>query len=148
MNTSQIQDLLDAQSRHLSPEPDGEWQEQYPGAVIYLAPLLEVAREVAALLVPIRPRPIFRDELYRSLVATARRQQAQEALAIPTAGLMGVNFSPQLLGRVNEWAGQGLEELGDVDRRWFVGAAVVGSAISLAGIVTYVLYQRGRVASA
>ncbi len=148
MNTSELQDLLDAQSRHLPQETDSAWQERHPDAVILLAPLLEVARELAGLLMPIRPRPVFRAELRRSLVATAHNQQALQTLAIAPTGHFGGYLSPAFVGRVNEWAGQGLEELGEVDRRWFVGAAVVGSAISLAGLVTYVLYQRGRVASA
>ena len=89
-------------------------------------PFLSLARELAALLLPLQPRQQFRDDLERSLIAAARQQNAYGVLA-------GHNY-PQVV-RVEQGA----------DRRWVIGAATaaaVGSAVSIAGIVAYVLRHR------
>jgi hypothetical protein len=119
---------------------DTRSRDRYRDTIIALAPLLDVARELGAVLIPVRPPLAFRAELHRSLVMMARQQQVQYALFPPVVP------SGDFLGRVNVWAEQGLNELSEGDRLWFVGAAVVGSALSLAGLVGYVLHQRGRAA--
>jgi hypothetical protein len=135
------EDLLNGPGTHLPPKDEEVWRDSHRRALIALAPLLDVARETAALLVPVQPRAQFRVELHRSLLASARQQKVQRAL------WLAVPDQPALLGRVNEWAEHGLSELSDTDRRLVVGAAVVGSALSVAGILRYVLRQRGRAAA-
>jgi hypothetical protein len=91
--------------------------------MLSIMPFLALAREVAALFAPVAPRPEFRSDLERVLVAQARQQAAHAAL-IP----VGIETG---------------------ERRWVKGAAAaaaVGSAVSLAGIVVYVLRRRDRVA--
>ncbi len=96
-------------------------------------PFLALARELAALLIPVQPRPQFRADLERSLMGAARQQNARGALV----------------------QGEPLEfvEREGTDRRWVIGAAAaaaVGSAMSVAGIVTYVWWHRrepGRVST-
>lgn len=97
--------------------------------------LLALVRGLASLLVPVCPRAEFRAELHRSLVADARRLQAQQKLA----------FSPPLQRTLADWptyAAQWLDE--SAGRRWVVGAAAIGSAASLIGVLAYALYRRSR----
>ena len=96
------------------------------GAVLPLMPFLSLARDLAALLVPVRPRADFRTGLQRDLMAAARQQAAHDRLfdALPA-----VSSAPD-------------------NRRWIWGAATVGSAVSLAGLAAYVWFQhRKQVAS-
>jgi hypothetical protein len=121
MNHWELEDLLDDQSQgtrtYQVPGPD-------PALILTLAPLLAIANEIALLMVPVRPRPAYRYELRRGLVSAARQQRAHRTLlAFASASL------------------------GDTDRRWFVGAAVVGSALSVAGLLAYVWRQRARPAA-
>jgi hypothetical protein len=93
--------------------------------VVSIVPFLSLARELAALLIPLQPRQQFRDELERSLIAEAHRQSAYGALA---------RYNNAQIVRVE-----------GTDRRWVIGAATaaaVGSAVSIAGIVAYVLRHR------
>lgn len=100
-----------------------------------LAPYLALARDLAALIVPIRPSPAFREDLEASLLAAARRQYALQKLAIPVPS---VTLSPE-----PSWTWRGL--LPEVrDRRWVFGAAAVGSAVSVAGVMAYFWRQRSR----
>lgn len=96
--------------------------------VLTVVPFLGLARELAALLLPVRPRPQFRAELERSLLAAARQQNARRAVSgfMPAAASYG--------GRLTL-----------LERRWVIGAAAaaVGSAVSIAGIVAFVLHRRG-----
>jgi hypothetical protein len=95
--------------------------------VVSVLPFLSLARELAALLIPMQPNPRFRDDLERSLTSAARQQNAYRMFA----GYDGVPII-----RVEQ---QG------TDRRWVIGAATaaaVGSAVSIAGIVAYVLRHR------
>jgi hypothetical protein len=96
--------------------------------VVSVMPFLSLARELAALLVPLQPRQQFRDDLERSLIAEAHYQNAYGELA-----------------RYNSAQVIRFEHEG-TDRRWVIGAATaaaVGSAVSIAGIVAYVLRRRG-----
>ncbi len=103
--------------------------------ILTLAPYLALARELTGLLVPVRPRPAFRASLEASLLEAARRQCALEKLTI---------ISPATM-RPIEPAWTWRELLSDgLDRRWVIGAAAVGSAVSVAGVMAYFWRQRGR----
>lgn len=94
-------------------------------AVLPLAPLLSLTRDLAALFAPVRPRAEFRAALQRDLLAAARQQAARERLiTTDSAAAPG---------------GEG--------RRWLWGAATVGSAMSLMGIAALVWRQRHRQAA-
>ncbi len=95
--------------------------EPHAADVLTIVPFLALARELAALFAPVAPRPEFRMNLERTLIAEARQQAAHSAL-LPV-----------------------FVETRDSDWRWVKGAAAaaaVGSAVSLAGIVVYVLRRR------
>ena len=109
--------------------------------VLTVAPFLALARELAALLAPVHPRPAFRAGLHRSLVIAARRQQAQAALAI-----LPPSTDPALAGRLPDRMADLIAPIG-VERHWAVGAAAVGGAVSL-GILAYLLRHRDRPAAA
>ncbi len=111
--------------------------------LLSIVPFLALTRELGALLVPMRLRPAFRAELHRRLIADARRQQAQVTLTIATLP-------------ADSALGSGLPERmahllalppGGEERRWAVGAAAVGGAVSL-GILAYLLRHRDRTAAA
>jgi len=95
------------------------------GSVVSLTPFLTLAREIAALFVPVHLRDEFRAELNRDLMVAARQQYARELLLFPAPGT----------------------EQSRLSRRWVWGAATLGSAVSLAGIVALVWYQRRRQAA-
>jgi hypothetical protein len=109
-----------------------------PATTLTIAPFLALARELSALLTPVEPRQTFRDELYHSLLIAARQHQAQTALDIvpPAAGWAESSSADPLASL------RGLMPEG-VDRRWTMGAAAVGGAISL-GILAYFLRHRDR----
>jgi hypothetical protein len=98
-----------------------------PADVLSVMPFLSVARELAALLLPMSPNQKFRDDLESGLMAAAHQQHARGALV-------------------------GYDELGAMpgerdgfERKWVLGAAAaaaVGSAVSIAGIVAYVWWHR------
>jgi hypothetical protein len=95
-------------------------------AVVSLAPFLALARELAAEIVPVRLRMEFRDELQRELMAAARQQYARDLLIWSTPAAPRTRTS----------------------RRWVWGAATLGSAVSLASIVTaYYMRHRHRQAA-
>lgn len=95
--------------------------------MLTVVPFLGLARELAALLLPVRPSPQFRADLERSLLAAARQQYAQ---------LAATGFTPPATSYGGRFT--------SLERRWVIGAAAaaVGSAVSIAGIVAYVLYRR------
>ena len=148
MKDRQLEDLLDEQSRSLRGlRSDAEWLARLPEATLTLAPLFVLAREIAGLLVPIKPRPEFRGELHRSLVTEGRQQQAQRLLDLPAPGVRVQTPELQRIpDRVWGWISQETNVL-PMDRRWVLGAAAVGSAVSLAGILAYVLSRRGNPAA-
>lgn len=104
--------------------------------VLSLEPYLTLAHDLTALLAPQQPTREFRAELHRSLMASARQQQAHLLLGLPSpaAGPGG-----DLPGRMVEW----VNTAGKPEHRWVVGAA----AVSLAGILAYVLRHRNRPAA-
>jgi hypothetical protein len=95
-------------------------------ATVSLAPFLALARELAAEIVPVRLRVEFRDELQRELMAAARQQYARDLLIWSTPAAPRTRMS----------------------RRWVWGAATLGSAVSLASIVTayYMRHQHRQAA--
>jgi hypothetical protein len=149
MEDRQLEEMLDEYSQpELQTNMDPGWQAQWPGLSALLVPLLALAREIAALFVPVKPRSAYRVELHRRLVADARQRQALHNLALDQAEAEARGLAPQVLsGKVWAWLNQ---ETGgwQPDPRWMIGAAAVGSAVSLAGILAYLLRHRGRPASA
>lgn len=100
-----------------------------------LAPYLTLARDLTALIVPLQPSATFRENLETSLLAAARRQSTLEKLAI---------VGPAAAYPVDPaWNWRDLLPEG-VDRRWVIGAAAVGSAVSVAGVMAFFWRQRGR----
>lgn len=100
-----------------------------------LAPYLALARDLTALIVPVRPRPAFRETLEASLLAAARRQHTLEKLAIAAPSALKL---PEPSWTWRELLAEGREH------RWAIGAAAVGSAVSVAGVMAYFWRQRGR----
>jgi hypothetical protein len=97
-----------------------------PVNVVSLAPFLALVRELSAEIIPVRLRVEFRDELQRELMAAARQQYARDLLIWSTPA------APQP----------------KTSRRWVLGAATVGSAVSLASIVAaYYMRHRHRQAA-
>jgi hypothetical protein len=162
MNDYQLEDMLDIQSRALRdsrsagavPGRAGGSQPQpsvdlagLGDVALTLAPLLLLAQDIAAMLLPLAPRADYRRALHRSLIKQARRQQALGLLDLPEP--IHSPFVPEaqpLPNRVAGWLTQETASL-DMDRRWVLGAAAFGSAVSLAGILAYVLSHRGRPAA-
>jgi hypothetical protein len=100
-----------------------------------LAPYLALSRDLSALIIPGSPDDQFRAQLYGSLLDHARRQQVQPML-LPLTEEDPETGIPR---RVVRWVAQ----VPGQDRRWVWGAAAVGSAVSLAGLVTLVWHRRG-----
>jgi hypothetical protein len=108
-----------------------------------LSPFLALARELSALLLPVKPRPQFRAELHRNLVVSAQRQQAQLLVALAAREAPSPSMFPQR--QAENYAGRWERELNlGGGMRWVVGAAAVGSAVSLAGILAYLMRRHGR----
>ena len=76
-----------------------------------LAPLLATAGRAKEALAPVRPEPAFREDLRRGLLAAARQRQAQ-VVVVPQGGR---------------------------GRDILIGAAALGSAISVAGLLARLL---------
>jgi hypothetical protein len=100
-----------------------------------LGPLLDLSRDLRSVLVVVQPRPDFREELYRHLLVEARRQQALRTLSLPVESSPVPQESWTLVHRIYSGHGPG-------GRRWIIGAAAVGSAASLVGLVAYVRSHR------
>ncbi len=95
-------------------------------SVVSLTPFLALVRELSAEVIPVRLRTEFRDELQRELMAAARQQYARDLLIWSTPALPQAKTS----------------------RRWVLGAATLGSAVSLASIVAaYYMRHRHRQAA-
>ncbi len=104
-----------------------------------LLPLLALTRRLSELLIPVRPRAQFRAELQRSLLASARQQQARRRLSLPTHAADAPAPAAPGPSRVPGWSN--LEGIVG-DKRWVLGAAAAGSAVSLVGILTYVVRRQ------
>jgi hypothetical protein len=90
--------------------------------------------------VTVHPRIEFREVLYGQLLVEARRQQALRMLSLP-------------LGSTPAWEESRTEDhhilrgYGPGGRRWIIGAAAVGSAASVVGLLAYVRSRRQRKAA-
>ncbi len=88
----------------------------FPGLREEIAPLLRLARDLAALLRPVKPRAAFRHELRRSLVSSGYRQLSPSLALQPFAQ--------------------------DSRREWMLSAAAIGSAVSVVGVLAYLWRNR------
>jgi hypothetical protein len=100
-----------------------------------LAALLDLSRELRGVLVAVQPPPEFREELYGHLLAEARRQQALRILSLPVGSDPTLDESQTIIHRFYPAYGPG-------GRRWLIGAAAVGSAASLVGLLAFVRSRR------
>jgi hypothetical protein len=105
-----------------------------PKSTLTLSPYLALSRDLSVLIAPVRMREEFRAQLYNSLLDHASQQRASVRLpplsaSEPTAGIPA---------RFARW----VIAVPGQDRRWVWGAAAVGSAVSLAGLMTYVWHRR------
>lgn len=117
MNDGLLTDILMAQADDLVRGEQTKRVEDYleiaPSQADELRPLLKLAEQTYRLLSRrVEPDAAFREELHRSLRAQARQQQTSRALGV------------------------------GISRRWIIGAAAVGSAVSVAGLVAYFIRQR------
>ncbi len=103
--------------------------------VLNLSPFLAVVRDLTALLGPIKLRSEFKETLGASLVLAARQSYAHAALDTAAHALPAVEV-PLL-----NWG-----ELPTIvrERHWAIGAAALGSVVSVAGIIAYLRYQRNQ----
>jgi hypothetical protein len=147
MDNCQLEDLLEERSRRFrQSDAQTDLTANLPENALVLVPLLLLAREIATLLVPIKPRSKFRQQLHHDLVGEARRQRAMDLLSIPYPTPLAPAAETDRLRRMRDWISQETSSLPS-DRRWVLGAAAVGSAVSLVGILAYVLRHRGRPAA-
>jgi hypothetical protein len=106
------------------------------------ASLLEIARELGNLLIPVEPSAEFRIELHRRLVVEARRQQDLRSLS-SRSDRAAVSRGGAVVYR--DGSAEVMRQLSGEDessnRRWIIGAAAVGSA-SLLGLLVYVRSRR------
>jgi hypothetical protein len=105
-----------------------------------IASLLDLSRELRSALVIVQPRPEFREDLYGRLLVEARRQQALRMLSLPVGPASNLEDTRTTVHRFHLAYGLG-------GRRWVIGAAAVGSAASVVGLLAYVRSRRhGRAA--
>jgi hypothetical protein len=100
-----------------------------------LASLLDLSRELRSVLVMAQPRAEFREALYGQLLVEARRQQALRMLSLSIGSTPSYGESPTTVQRAHLGYGSG-------GRRWIIGAAAVGSAASVVGLLAYVRSRR------
>jgi hypothetical protein len=112
-----------------------DMSESQPPALT-LAPYLTLARDLAVVLIPAPPSDEFRATLYHSLIASARQQHAHRLLLAPRP--------PDAANGISERMAHWVAAAPGADRRWVWGAAAVGSAVSLAGLVTFMWRRRGQ----
>ncbi len=128
LKSRQLADLLSAQADELihGNSDTATLLAMYPELADEAAPLMALANVLASLFQPVPPRPAYRTHLYQGLVNAAQRKRARQTAA---------------QGRKREpW------------RPWVLGAAAVGSAVSVLGIIAYLIHSRhhgrmGQVAS-
>ena len=92
-----------------------------------LQPLLTVARKVKDALAPVEPDPAFCENLRLSLLATAR-QRSVSRLSLQAEGSTKSQRSVLLFRRHR--------------KEILIGAAALGSVVSVAGIVAYWIHTR------
>ncbi len=108
-----LQDILEAQADTLAEGGDDTpYLRLFPHLRTRLVPLLSLARYLQHVLVPVHPSAQFRESLRAGLLTAARQR-------IPVAAAGGTAWRLQ-------W-------------EWIVGAAAVGSAVSLAGVAAFLI---------
>lgn len=110
-----LQDILEAQVGTLAEGGDDAlYLRLFPHLQARLAPLLSLARYLQQhVLVPVHPSAQFREHLRAGLLTAARQR-----MPVAAAG-GGVAWKPQ-------W-------------EWIIGAAAVGSAVSIAGVAAFLI---------
>jgi hypothetical protein len=94
----------------------GSVTDSAPAMAILAVPFLGLVNELASILTPVKPARAFRRDLGDQLVASARQQRAYQNL---------------------------VGDSGSHNEKWlWWGAAAVGSAISVAGVVALVVTRR------
>jgi len=121
MDDALLQEVLAKQADDLArggaARPKEEYLQIVPSRAAELATLLDIAERTCRLMsVQVKPDAAFRENLHSELLAMAR-QRYPEGWA---------NRPP--------WT--------NVSRSWIIGAAAVGSAVSVAGLVAYFIRQR------
>jgi hypothetical protein len=124
MSENMVVEVLAAHADHLiDNEADGEdYLNLFPAHRDELAPLLRIAERVRAVLVPVAPAPAFEAGLKQDLIAAAIQRTEEQ----------GSGKRVSLFRR----------------RRVLIGAAAVGSALSVAGIVAALLWRQRSIARA
>ncbi|NLE77511.1 MAG: hypothetical protein GX605_12270 [Chloroflexi bacterium] len=107
-----VKDILDAEAQR--PVRGGEYAAMFPYLERHLPPLLEVAGLLRLALPPVQPAPSFRQTLREGLVTAARQRSAAP--------------SPR------PWRAWSSEH-----RELVIGAAAVGSAVSVAGVAALLI---------
>jgi hypothetical protein len=116
-----LQDILEAQAGTLAEGGDDTFYFRlFPHLRARLAPLFSLARHLQHVLVPVHPSAQFRESLRAGLLTAARQR-------IPAAAAEGAAWRPQ-------W-------------EWIVGAAAVGSAVSIAGVAALLIRRAQQRAS-
>ncbi|MCS7221322.1 MAG: hypothetical protein RML36_08415 [Anaerolineae bacterium] len=111
-------DLLDAQAEKLARD-DADMEALlalFPELAEEARPLMALASGLANALQPVRPRAAFRAHLRRGLIDAARRRYTLRAATSHS-------------GRASRFV-------------WLLGAAAVGSAVSVVGLLAYLLRSR------
>ncbi len=118
LSDRKLVDLLNAQAERLvrGDADANALLALFPELADEARPLMALAGALACALQPVRPRAAFRAHLRRGLVDAARRRQAIRAV-------------PPRSGRI-----PGLS--------WLLGAAAVGSAVSVLGLLAYLIRSR------
>jgi len=121
MDDALLQEILAKQADDLAgggpARPREEYLQILPSRVADLAPLLDIAERTNRLMsVRVKPDAAFRENLHSELLAMAQQRYPG-----------GWANSPP-------WT--------NVSRGWIIGAAAVGSAVSVAGLVAYFIRQR------
>ncbi len=116
-DTRKLADLLDAHAHaviHGQADP-ADLLASAPELTEAARPLMALARALSGLWTPVQPRPEFRAQLRYGLIRAAQHKQALAAL----------DSRPALLRRP-----------------WIMGAAALGSAVSVIGVIAFLLHAR------
>ncbi len=111
-------DLLNAQAERLirGDADTGALLALFPELAEEARPLMALASALASALQPVRPRAAFRAHLRRGLVDAAQRRRAFHIASPHSRHVPGL--------------------------AWLLGAAAVGSAVSVAGLLAYLIRSR------
>lgn len=113
-----VTELLDRQAEGLRNGDDrtAELLTAFPDAAQDVQELMNLAVELSRLFTPVAPRASFRAQLYEDLLRASRQRQTLQPVAPMERPLLS--------------------------RRWVLGAAALGSAVSVVGVLAYWLRVR------